>query len=214
MGFSSNSDFGGLNSTPRRWVGYSESHDEERNFYKAKLFGAGMVKTDSIYRISRVPLNIAFTVLVPGPKMLWQFQELGFDYSIDALGGRTSNKPSAWGWLDLPHRKAAMEASSKLISLRRMYPQAFNSGAFQFNFGSSDWESGRRISLTHNDLSLLVIGNFKSDQTATAFPNFPKSGMWHNVLTGEQKYIGFTNEPITLQPGQVLVFAEIGRAHV
>ena len=208
MGFSSNSDFGGLNSTPRRWVGYSESHDEERNFYKAKLFGAGMVKTDSIYRISRVPLNIAFTVLVPGPKMLWQFQELGFDYSIDALGGRTSNKPSAWGWLDLPHRKAAMEASSKLISLRRMYPQAFNSGAFQFNFGSSDWESGRRISLTHNDLSLLVIGNFKSDQTATAFPNFPKSGMWHNVLTGEQKYIGFTNEPITLQPGQVLVFAD------
>ena len=90
----------------------------------------------------------------------------------------------------------------------RMYPQAFNSGAFQFNFGSSDWESGRRISLTHNDLSLLVIGNFKSDQTATAFPNFPKSGMWHNVLTGEQKYIGFTNEPITLQPGQVLVFAD------
>ncbi len=208
MGFSSNSDFGGLNSSPRRWVGYSESHDEERNFYKAKAFGAGNVKTDSVYRVSRVPLNIAFTVLVPGPKMLWQFQEMGYDYSIDALGGRTSNKPSAWGWLDLPHRKAAMEASSKLISLRKMFPGAFSNGTFQFNYGTSDWENGRRIMLSHNDLSLLVLGNFKADQTAVAFPNFPKGGLWYNVLTGEQKYIGYTNEPITLQPGQVLVFAD------
>lgn len=208
MGFSSSSDFGGLNSTPRRWVGYSESHDEERNFYKAKAFGTGSVKTDSVYRISRVPLNVAFTVLVPGPKMLWQFQELGFDYSIDALGGRTSNKPSAWGWLDLPHRKAAMEASSKLISLRKLFPTAFSSGTFQFNYSTSDWDNGRRISLSHNDLSLLVLGNFKADQTAVAFPNFPKGGMWYNVLTGEQKYIGYTNEPITLQPGQVLVYAD------
>lgn len=208
MGYASSSDFGGLTTSPRRWVGYSESHDEERNFYKAKAFGVGNVKTDSVYRISRVPLNIAFTVLVPGPKMLWQFQELGFDYSIDALGGRTSNKPSAWGWLELPHRKAAMEASSKLISLRKMFPAAFTNGTFQFNYSASDWESGRRIVLSHNDLSLMVLGNFKADQTAVAFPNFPKGGLWHNVLTGEQKYIGYVNEPITLEPGQVLVFAD------
>jgi 1,4-alpha-glucan branching enzyme/plastocyanin len=208
MGYSSGSDFGGLATSPRRWVGYSESHDEERNFYKAKAFGVGNVKTDSVYRISRVPLNIAFTVLVPGPKMLWQFQEMGYDYSIDALGGRTSNKPSAWGWLDLPHRKAAMEASAKLISLRSMFPAAFTNGTFQFNYSTSDWENGRRIVLSHNDLSLMVLGNFKADQTAVVFPNFPKGGLWHNVLTGEQKYIGYVNDPITLQPGQVVVFAD------
>lgn len=208
MGYSSSSDFGGLSSIPRSWVGFAESHDEERNFYKAKAFGSGTVKTDSLYRISRVPLNIAFTVLVPGPKMLWQFQELGYDYSIEALGGRTSNKPSAWGWLGLPHRKAAMEASSKLISLRKLFPAAFSSGTFQFSYSTSDWENGRLISLSHNDLSLLVLGNFKADQTAVASPNFPKGGMWYNVLTGEQKYIGYTNEPITLQPGQVLVYAD------
>ena len=105
----------------------------------------------------------------------------------------------------LAHRKAAMEASSKLISLRKLFPEAFSSGTFQFNYSTSDWENGRRIMLSHNDLSLVVLGNFKADQTAVAFPNFPKGGMWYNVLTGEQKYIGYTNEPITLQPGQVLV---------
>lgn len=208
MGYQSDSDFSGMSSTPRRWVGYSESHDEERNFFKAKEYGFGTVKTDSIYRVSRVPLNIAFTVMMPGPKMLWQFQELGFDYSIDALGGRTSNKPSAWGWLNLPHRKSAMETSSKLINLRRMYPTAFINGEYQTNVTSGDWTRGRRIMLNHADLALVVLGNFKAAETAEAFPAFPKGGVWYNVLTGEQRFVGNVNEPIVLQPGQLLVFAD------
>lgn len=208
MGFQSSSDFGGLNSTPRRWVGYSESHDEERNFFKAKSFGAGTVLTDSVYRISRVPLNVAFTTFMPGPKMLWQFQEMGFDYSINSLGGRTSNKPSAWGWLNLQHRKAAYDASSKIVTLRRMYPAAFTQGNYQLNIGSGDWENGRRIALTHSDLNLLVLGNFKPDASATAFPNFPKTGMWYNVLTGAEYYVGFTNNPITLAAGELLILAD------
>lgn len=208
MGYQSDSDFSGMSSTPRRWVGYSESHDEERNFNKARDFGLGTVKTDSIYRISRVPLNIAFTVMMPGPKMLWQFQELGYDYSINALGGRTSNKPSAWGWLNLAHRKSAMETSSKVINLRRMYPNAFVNGEYQTNVGSGDWTRGRRIMLNHEDLALVVLGNFKASETAEALPAFPKGGVWYNVLTGEQRFVGNLNEPIVLQPGQLLMFAD------
>src|SRR5690606_13628409 len=131
MGFSSSSDFGGMVSTPRKWVGFAESHDEERNFFKAREYGSGIVKTDSLYRVSRVPLNVAFATLAPGPKMLWQFQEMGYDYSINSLGGRTSSKPSAWGWLDLEHRKAAYVNSAKIVSLRRMFPQAFVEGTYE-----------------------------------------------------------------------------------
>ena len=208
MGFQSSSDFSGMNSTPRKWVGYAESHDEERNFFKAKTYGTGIVKTDSVYRISRVPLNIAFTVLMPGPKMLWQFQELGYDYSIDALGGRTSNKPSAWGWLDLPHRKAAMELSAKVINLRKMFPNAFMNGEYQSNVGTADWNMGRRLMINHSELALVVLGNFKAGETADALPSFPKSGMWYNVLTGEQFIVSNINQPITLQPGQLMLFAD------
>ncbi|MEA4975815.1 MAG: alpha-amylase family glycosyl hydrolase [Paludibacter sp.] len=209
MGFQSDSDFGGLNSLPRRWVGYAESHDEERNFYKAKTWGTGTVKTDSVYRIThRVPLNIAFATLVPGPKMLWQFQEIGFDYSIDAFGGRTNNKPPVWDWLNLPHRKAAYDTSAKIITLRRMFPDAFTQGNFSLQIGSGDWESGRRIALTHGDLNLVVLGNFKADASITASPNFSKTGMWYNVLTGEPVNVTNTSMTVTVPKGQVLLFAD------
>lgn len=209
MGFQSSSDFGGLNSLPRRWVGYAESHDEERNFYKAKTWGSGTVVSDSVYRIThRVPLNIAFTTLVPGPKMLWQFQELGFDYSIDAFGGRTNNKPPVWDWLNLPHRKTAYDTSAKIITLRRMFPNAFTQGDFSLQIGSNDWESGRRIALTHGDLNLVVLGNFKPDASITATPNFSKTGMWYNVLTGEPVNVTNTNMTVTVPKGQVMMFAD------
>jgi glycosidase len=218
MGFQSDSDFGGMNSLPRRWVGYAESHDEERNFYKAKTWGSGTVGTDSVYRIThRVPLNIAFTTLAPGPKMLWQFQEVGFDYSIFWDNGevktgdeqaKLSNKPPVWDWLNLPHRKAAYDTSSKIITLRRMFPDAFTQGNFSLQIGSGDWESGRRIALTHGDLSLVVLGNFKPDASITASPNFPKTGMWYNVLTGESVNVTNTNMTLTVPKGQVLMLAD------
>jgi 1,4-alpha-glucan branching enzyme len=208
MGYSSDSDFSGMNSTPRKWVGYAESHDEERNFYKAKAFGSGTVKTDSVYRVSRVPLNIAFTTLIPGPKMLWQFQEMGYDYSIDSQGGRTNAKPSAWGWLNLAHRKAAYDTSSKINTLRKMFPTAFTEGTYSMQIGGSDWENGRKISLTHADLSLMVMGNFKPDVTTTVYPTFPKTGLWYNVITGESTYIGSINTSFPVPAGQVLILAD------
>lgn len=208
MGYQSSSDFGGMNSLPRRWVGFAESHDEERNFFKAKNFGSGTVKTDSIYRISRVPLNIAFTTLVPGPKMVWQFGEMGYDYSIDALGGRTSEKPSAWSYLNLAHRKAAYDMSSKIITLRKMYPAAFTQGNFSLNIGSNDWSNGRRIALTHSDLNMVVLGNFQPDAGITANPNFPKTGMWYELLTGQELNVTNVQMTMNMQKGQLLIYTD------
>ena len=209
MGYQPNTDFGGLNSMPRRWVGYSESHDEERNFYKAKTWGDGIIKSDSIYRIThRVPLNIAFTTLVPGPKMLWQFQEIGFDYAINSFGGRTANKPPVWEWLNLPHRKAAYETSSKIITLRRMFPNAFTQGNFSLQIGQNDWNNGRRIALTHADLNLVVLGNFKASASVTATPSFSKTGLWYNVLTGEPLNVTNVNMTVSVPAGQVLMYAD------
>ena len=207
-GYQTGSDFSDLNTTPRNWVGYAESHDEERNFYNAKVSGVGVISTDSIVRVSRVPLNIAFTTLVPGPKMIYEFGEMGYDYSINSLGGRTNAKPSAWDWLNLVHRKAASDACAKIISLRKQYPTAFTQGAFTLNIATADWNTGKRIALIHADLDLIVLGNFNASATINANPNFPKTGIWYNLLTGEQLNVTNTAMNISMPAGSLLIYTD------
>lgn len=208
MGYQDDADFNAMNSFPRKWIGYAESHDEERNFYKAKMYGAGAIKTDETIRLKRVPLNIAFTVLTPGPKMIWQFGELGFDHSINSFGGRTSPKPAVWEWLDNPVRKMAYDKSSKIISLKKKYPKAFMEGAFELNIGGGDWSAGKRIALKHADLNMVMLGNFQSTNAITTYPNFPKTGIWYDLLTGETLNVTNTNMTLQVAAGDVKIYID------
>ena len=221
MGFQSQSDFSAMNAGPRNWVGYAESHDEERNFFKAKYFGGGTLKTDSIERIKRVPLNIAFTTLIPGPKMLWEFQELGYDKSITSISTQeyvydsnqnpvknTDPKPSAWSYLNLPHRKAAYDAASKIITLRRLYPQAFTTGTFSLQISESDWAAGRRIALTHADLNMVALGNFRTDATISANPSFQKTGTWYELFSGQELNVTNQTMGIDIAPGGLKIYTD------
>ncbi len=208
MGYQSSSDFSRMNAGPRNWVGYAESHDEERNFYKAKAFGLGNLMTDSLARVARVPLNIAFTTLIPGPKMIWQFGEMGYDYSIDSNGGRVDAKPSAWSYLNLAHRKAAYDASSKVISLRRLYPDAFTTGSFSLQVAEADWNAGRRIALTHADLNMVALGNFRTDAGISANPSFQKTGTWYELLSGETLNVTNTSMAIDIPAGGLKIYTD------
>lgn len=208
MGYQSDSDFSGMFSTPNRWVGYAESHDEERNFNKAKLFGNGLIKTDSVARINRVPLVIAFNVLTQGPKMIWQFGEIGYDHSINDFGGRTNPKPTAFGWLTLAHRKNAYDRSSKIISLKKNHPNAFISGTYSKNITSTDWISGRRISLSHTDLNMVMLGNFLPATNITMKADFQKTGTWYDLFTGESINVSSTDMNFELQGGQLRIFVD------
>lgn len=207
MGYQSSSEFTGMVASPRQWVGYAESHDEERNFYKAKTYGSSFIATDSVARIKRVPLNIAFTTLLPGPKMIWQFGEMGYDYSINSNGGRTNEKPSAWGWLNLTQRKSAADASAKIITLRKMYPTAFTQGTFDTRISATDWTDGRRISLVHADLNMLVLGNFNTSSSIVT-ANFSKTGKWYNLFTGEELNVSNTAMTFTMESGALLIYTD------
>lgn len=210
MGYQADSDFSGMNSTPRKWVGFAESHDEERNFYKAKTYGAGDLKTNEAARLARIPLNIAFTTLIPGPKMIWQFGELGYDYSINSFGGRTDPKPSPFteNWLDIPARRAGYDNSALILHLRKAYPNAFNSGTVELNVGQSDWTQGRRIAIKHSDINIITVGNFQPAATITSAPNFTKTGTWYELLTGEELNVTSTSMTLSIAPGEVRIYTD------
>ena len=59
------------------WVNFMESHDEERVAYKQTAFG-NLQNASLDIRMKQLGTNAAFFLTVPGPKMIWQFGELGY----------------------------------------------------------------------------------------------------------------------------------------
>jgi len=65
-------------------ITYLESHDEERMAYKINRWGnsEGNYNTKELETLTE-RMVAAYTIFmsIPGPKMLWQFSEFGYDYS-------------------------------------------------------------------------------------------------------------------------------------
>ena len=209
-------DFNGVNGWTRSnpWffdniVGFMESHDEERLMYKAKMWGAtNDIKNDLSVQMERAALNAAFFLPVPGAKMIWQFGELGYDISIDE-NGRTGRKPILWNYYDIPERKMLYDTYSKLIKLREYYGDAFdNQSWWNEQIGSGNWENGKRICLNSPDLKMVIIGNFKPTGTAITDPDFPATGIWYDLITGETMDVTDTNMTISLEPGKFKVLTD------
>ena len=227
MGWQSNSDFNGINGwtnsfTKDYLVGFMESHDEERIMYKAKTWGAGNIQGDApsnvAIQMERAALCAAFFLPFPGPKMIWQFGELGYDYSIHSKAGvpgvcnyndnlapnydencnRTEQKEIRWDYFDDPSRRALYDTYAKLIKLRDIYGDiAFDTADDAFDhptwwdnswIGSDDWPT-RLISLNSPKVKMAIIGNFHPSASAIADPSFPEPGIWYDYMTGEERTV-------------------------
>jgi 1,4-alpha-glucan branching enzyme len=72
--------------TGKRLMGYPESHDKDRLMYEATTYGntAGTlpVRNNLNNALNRMGAIGATSILVPGPKMIWHFAELGNNQSI------------------------------------------------------------------------------------------------------------------------------------
>jgi hypothetical protein len=209
MGWPDNSNFSGLyggtsNMPVNSLMGYMESHDEERTSFKAWKWGTESIKGGGISanpvndnnlenRVKQLATNAAFFFTVPGPKMIWQFGELGYDYSINSNsdgtvvddGGtyRTDPKPLRWGYLENTTRKGLYDTYSKLIDLRTSYPELFTPDVtFSWKVsGNTNWNKGRFITITTEDKAIVIAGNF----TAVAGDYsvvFPKTGVWYDFM--------------------------------
>ena len=171
------------------YVGYMESHDEERNAFRQKTYGEAGLKGDLAAMMQRLELNAAFFLTVPGPKMIWQFGELGYDISIEE-GGRTGRKTPKWEYLDVPERKALYDTYCDLIKFRKDNPEFFDQTAsFSWKVGQNDWDNGRFITCTAGSKSFVVVGNF-TVQEKTFTVEMPSDGTWVNQFDKSEVYTG------------------------
>lgn len=209
MGYHENgkSDFSWISYKKRGWsnphlVGYMESHDEERLMFKNLAYG----NAEGNYNIkelntalARMELAGAFFFTIPGPKMIWQFGELGYDYSID-YNGRVGNKPIRWDYFEVGKRKRLYQVWSALIQLRTFEP-AFSTTDFKLNLAYPT----KRIELNHADMDVRIIGNFDVVEQSMD-PNFSSTGIWYEYFSGNGLEVTDPNGLISLAPGEYRIY--------
>jgi glycosidase len=190
------------NFTAPHAIGYMESHDEERLMYDVLQNGrsAGSYNTQTLATaLERMKLAAAFFFPVPGPKMIWQFGELGYDVSIDE-NGRVGNKPIRWEYQTDPNRRKLYQTYAELIKLKTTVP-AFRSADFSFtNSGLT-----RKLQILDASMRIVILGNF--DVTpANVNPGFPIGGKWYDYFTGNELNVTDPGASLLFQPGEFHIF--------
>ena len=187
------------------YVSYCESHDEERMQYKAKKYGNGDLKTNEEARLGRVAVNIAFNALLNGSHMLWQFEEIGYDFSInsdvdhpnaenDSYRCNKKPRPETKGYFSFPNRQAAYIKTAQALQLRtRLMPNVFAGDPT-----AVDVAGGKALRTIQWGSNVFVAGNFSATDAQTV--TIP-SGTWYNYYLQAQQ----TNTSVTLQPGELLI---------
>ena len=189
-----------------------ESHDEERLMFNNINYGNS--SSDYFIQMSntslaRQELSFVFLIPIPGPKMIWQFGEMGYDYSINYCENgtinndcRTDPKPVRWDYLINPNRVRLLKTVKALNFLKTEY-EVFKTSDFNVNLSGNI----KKINLYSPSENVCIVGNF-SLQEQTISPDFPYSGTWYNYFEGTILEVNDINITLQLEAGEYLIFTD------
>lgn len=218
MGYLNNSDFSWGSYEARGWskphlVTYMESHDEERLMYNNLTNGNQLADysiKDTATALQRIALCGDLFFTIPGPKMIWMFEELGYDYSINRCEDgslssdcRVSPKPVVWNYYNDPKRKELYLDFAKLIEVKKNYP-AFETTDYTLHVG--DNIAVKKITLKDPEQDVVAMGNFGLTETSTE-AGFTKTGMWYELFSGDSINVSDTSMNINLQAGEYKLYS-------
>jgi len=232
-GFAANADINRMGHqahgfTAKRLMGYPESHDEERIMYNAFTNGntGGSKPTfDNLDNcLARMSSIGASSLLVPGPKMIWHFADLGMQNSIFTCSDGSLNTPSGgpsgdcklstkpqpqWtdNWLGDLKRSKIYNDWAKMIALKIFEP------VFEGNYLiSPDRSNIRQRIYVYDDAlpstqlkNVVVLCNF-SVGDVDFIPNFPYAGTWYNLMDNTSINVTDVNAQIAIPSGQFLIY--------
>ena len=214
--------------TGKRLIGYPESHDKDRLMYSALTFGNGSGASpvygnlnNSLYRMSAIG---AISLLVPGPKMIWHFADLGMSDSIYTCTDGTVNtetdtttgdcklatKPQPqWvnNWLGVAQRSKIYNDYAKMIDLKKNNP-VFN-GSYAISPDSNNIR--QRVYVYDNSLpasqlkNVVILANF-SVASQNIIPDFPYTGTWVNLMDNTTINVTSTTATIAIESGGFRIY--------
>lgn len=216
MGYSTNADLSWGSYQQRGWanahlVTYAESHDEERMMFKNLEFGnsnGGYNITNLNTALDRMELIHTFLIPIPGPKMIWQFGELGYDYSINYCMSdgtinadcRTYAKPVRWDYRDMAERYKVYKVVGALNHLKKT-EALFSTSDFDIDLGGL----GKRLHLNSASLNACIVGNFNVTNI-NMVPGFQHTGTWYDYFTGNAVNVTDQASSFTFQPGEYHIY--------
>lgn len=217
--------------TTKRLIGYTESHDKERLMYSGMTYGNGAGSApplgnlnNSLARMSAIG---ASSILVPGPKMIWHFADLGMQNSIYTCNNgsvNTESDPTAgdckldlkpqpqWteNWLAVSQRAKIYNDWAKMIALKINEP-VFE-GSYAFSPDNNNVK--QRIYIYDNSLpstqlkNVVVLCNF-SVANLSINPSFPYTGTWYNLMDNTTINVTDVNATIAIPSGQSLIYGNM-----
>ncbi|HEX8576212.1 MAG TPA: alpha-amylase family glycosyl hydrolase [Flavobacterium sp.] len=213
----------GVADATDRFIGYAESHDEERVMYKA-LTESGQTFNNLSKALARLSAMGAVHLLVPGPKMIYHFGALGYSSSIFTCSNGTVNTPSdaiagdckldtkpqpQWtsNWLGDVARKKVYDDWARLIDLKKN-ENVFENGTHTWNFSVA----GRtRLDIKTSDaptpnLSYVFVLTNASNTVYNAVGGFPYAGTWYDLMTGASFAVADLNMNIPIEADGFRVF--------
>jgi 1,4-alpha-glucan branching enzyme len=221
--------------TGKRLLGYPESHDKDRMMYEAITYGSttgtSPVNGNLTNALNRMGAIGATSILVPGPKMIWHFAELGNNQSIytcadgsvntenDATTGDCKLATKAqvqWtqNWLADARRASILSDWSKLIKLKTSEPVFVGDHAIS---PESSNNFKQRIYIYNNTFTtaqlrnVVVLANF-SPSDLTINPNFPTDVYtypmtWYDLMNNNTAVtITSPTDLVTVNSGRFRVF--------
>ena len=213
MGWYNGSNSSALNNANKdNYVSYAESHDEERCQYKAMQYGNGDIKTDKATRLSRVASYLAMSTMLNGPQMLWMFEEIGYDFSINSNekgegqdeGNRTSPKPlpEALGYYQDADRMNQYKILGQINQLRtRILPKVFEG-----NPTAQDLSHGkalRSVIWGEGVNRVFVVSNVSTSAQECTLPSGTSN--WYDYLANNKNALS-AGTKVTLKAGEVKVY--------
>jgi len=215
MGYSTSLDWADYEE--RDWddahlIAYMESHDEERMAYKLQEFGNSNAQYNTQNNeigMQRIAAASAIYFSIPGPKMLWQFGELGYDFSINrCVNGainpdcRLDPKPIRWDYLENENRSELYDRIAALSHLRNSYPDVFIQGDHTLYDDNTFVKS---VTLTHPNLDMVSLANFRITESEVN-PRFPNTGLWYEYFTGKEIEVVDVNESLNFDAGEYRIY--------
>ncbi|MFN8331570.1 MAG: T9SS type A sorting domain-containing protein [Saprospiraceae bacterium] len=136
--------------------------------------------------------------------MIWQFGELGYDYSINTcIGGSTNQncrldpKPIRWDYYQNSDRQHLYQVIQRLIYLRNNFDVVHNGTLnAQVQEGST-----KQFSLVSPDLSIVAAANGDVSSKNLSI-QFPHNGQWYDYFTVDSVSASMSIVNMNLEAGE------------